>query len=92
MIRIDYGPRLIKTLRRLGPEIHAETEKRLRQIAAGFGNPHQHGGLGLRKLGRRSYEARLSLHWRLVLVHHQDRLLAYDVMDHKEVDRRIHAK
>ena len=43
MIRIDYGPRLIKTLRRLGPEIHAETEKRLTQIAAGFGHPHQHG-------------------------------------------------
>ena len=87
MIQIEIGVRLLRTLRRLGPEISAEAEIKLARITEEFGQPHAHSGLGLRKIGRHSYEARLGLKWRLVLVRHVDRLLAYDVMSHDEVAR-----
>jgi mRNA-degrading endonuclease RelE of RelBE toxin-antitoxin system len=92
MIRVEFDQRLIKTLRKLGPEIHAATEKRIAQITEDFGNPHAHGGLGLRKLSQRVYEARVGLHWRLALVQHQDRLLAVDLMTHEEIRRWLRSK
>jgi hypothetical protein len=85
MIRIEVGPRLLKTARRLGPAVRQEAEERLTQLAREFGNPHAHRGLGLRKIGRRSYEVRLSRQLRLVLVLHEDRLLAYDILSHDGV-------
>ena len=87
MIKIEVGPRLIKTLRRLGPDVHAQTEKKLAQIARDFGSPHSHSGLGIRKIGRHSFEARIGLHWRIALIQESDRLLAYNVMTHEEILR-----
>lgn len=87
MIRVEIGPRIVRTARRLGPQVTAEAEKRIAQIAREFGNPRSHSGLGLRKIGRRSYEVRVWLQWRVVLVHHGDRLLAYDILNHNEVVR-----
>lgn len=79
MIKIEIGQRLIKSIRRQS-DLTDELEKILALIARDFGKPHQHAGLGLRKIGRRSYEARIGLHWRIVFVHLPDRLLAYDLM------------
>lgn len=55
------------------------------QVAAAFGDPHQHRGLGLRKIARRSYEIRVHLKWRVVFVHDGKTLTAFDVMNHDEV-------
>ena len=85
MIRIEVGPRLVKTARKLGPAVRAEAEERLAQLTRGFGNPHAHAGLGLRKIGKRSYEVRLSRQLRLVLVLHEGQLLAYDILTHDGV-------
>jgi hypothetical protein len=85
MIRIETLPRLSKTARRLGPEIQREAERRLTQLARAFGAPHEHSGLGLRKIGPRSYEVRLDQQWRLVLVRHGDVLLAHDILNHDGV-------
>jgi hypothetical protein len=63
----------------------AEVEAKLAQVAEEFGDPHRHGGLGLRKLGRRSYEARLGLGWRVIFIKEEDRLTAYDLMNHDQV-------
>ena len=92
MIRMDLGPRFLRALRRIKPDITDEAEKRLAQIAAGFGSPHTHGGLGLRKLEHRAYEARIGLHYRLLLIHETDRLTAFDVMAHEEVRRWLKSK
>jgi hypothetical protein len=54
-------------------------------VAAAFGDPHRHRGLGLRKLARRSYEIRVHLQWRVVFVHDGKDLVAFDVMNHAEV-------
>jgi len=62
-------------------------EEKLSQCAEHFGNPHRHGGLGIRKLGRRSFEIRLNLDLRIILIREADRLTAYDVMGHEGVRR-----
>jgi hypothetical protein len=85
MIRVDVGPRLIRTARELGPEITRKAEEALSSIAESFGAPHRHGGLGLRKLGPNSYEVRVSLQWRIVMIKEANRLTAYDIMDHDQV-------
>ncbi len=85
MIQVDIGPRVIRTARRLGPKVTAEAEERLREVARHFGDPHRHSGLGLRKLGRFSYEARIWLDWRIVLILDAGRLVAYDIMNHDQV-------
>lgn len=87
MIRVEIGPRIVRTARRLGPQVTSEAEKRIAQVAREFGNPHSHSGLGLRKIGRRSYEVRVWLQWRVVFVHDGDRLLAHDILNHDEVAR-----
>ena len=87
MIRVDIGPRVLRTLKRLGPAITAKAEVTIATVAQHLGGPHRHRGLGLRKLGRRSYEVRLWLQWRVVFLHERDRLTAYDLMDHEGVRR-----
>jgi hypothetical protein len=87
VIRIEVGPQVPKKLRELGPVALAEAEKRLAQLTREFGNPHIHSGLGLRKIGRRSYEIRVWLQWRIVLVHYGEWLLADDVLNHDGVAR-----
>jgi len=57
------------------------------KVSAAFGDPHQHRGLGHRKLARRSYEIRVQGQWRVVFIQDGETLVAYDVMDHDEVAR-----
>ena len=85
MIRIDVHPRLVRAALKLGGKTVAEVERRLALVAEQFGDPHRHGGLGLRKLGRRSYEARMDRGWRIVFIKEADRLTAYDLMTHDQV-------
>ena len=85
MIRVDIGPRLVRAARELGPEFTAKAEEKLGLVAEQFGDPHRQSGLGLRKLGRKSYEIRVWLQWRIVFIKEPDRLTAYDVMNHDEV-------
>jgi hypothetical protein len=92
MIRLDVHPRLVRAAWKLGSETVAKVEERLALIAAQFGDPHRHGGLGLRKLGRRSYEARVDRGWRIVLIKEEDRLTAYDLMNHDQVRKWLKAR
>jgi len=92
MMCIDFGARFLRSLRRLRPDLTDAAEKRLEQVAAGFGKPHVHGGIGLRKIGERSYEARLDLHYRIVFIHRADRLEAFDIMTHEEVRQWLRSK
>jgi hypothetical protein len=85
MIRVDIGPRVRKKAQRLGSDITAKAGEKIAAVAAHFGNPHEHSGLGLRKLGRRSYELRIWLQWRVVFIHEGDRITAYDIMNQDEV-------
>ena len=85
MIRILLSERIKKTAAKLPPEVREKASKVIADVAAAFGDPHRHRGLGLRKLARRSYEIRVHLQWRVVFVHDGKVLVAYDVMNHDDV-------
>lgn len=85
MIRILLTERIKKTAGNLAPDAPDGVSKAIAEVGAAFGNPHQHRGLGLRKLAKRSYEIRVHRQWRVVFVHDRDTLIAYDIMDHDEV-------
>jgi len=51
----------------------------------GFGFPHLHSGLGIRRLRKDLFECRAGLHWRIVFLAEKGRLTAYDVMTHDQV-------
>jgi hypothetical protein len=85
VIRILLGPRLIRSARKLTPETRAKVEASLSAVAAQFGDPHQHSGLGLRKLGRGLWECRVDIRWRIVFLQEPDRLRAFDIMNHDEL-------
>lgn len=85
MIAVTLSPRIRKTAEKLPPDVREKAGKVIAAVAAAFGEPHKHSGLGLRKLARRSYEARVHLQWRVVFIHAGKSLIAYDVMDHDEV-------
>ena len=92
MIRIDVHPRLVRAASKLGGQTVAGVEKKLALVAEQFGAVHRHGGLGLRKLGRRSYEARVDRDWRIVFIKEDDRLTTYDLMNHDQVRKWLTAR
>jgi mRNA-degrading endonuclease RelE of RelBE toxin-antitoxin system len=92
VIRIFTTPRNRKSLAKFSPEDRRKFQKRLEEVAAAFGDAHRHGGLGLRKLGRRSFEIRVHLRWRIVLILDGGELVAFDIMDHNEVGRWLHGR
>ena len=89
MIQVAISARLRKRVDQLPPEVRAAASEAIANVAAAFGHPQQHGGLGLRKLGRYSYEVRAALQLRVVFFLDGDTLTAYDVMDHNEVRRWV---
>ncbi len=59
---------LTKPFRKIVREAHRETEvtATLKLVQEGFGNPHAHAGISIRKPGKHLYECRTELAWRLV--------------------------
>jgi mRNA-degrading endonuclease YafQ of YafQ-DinJ toxin-antitoxin module len=64
MISVELTKRFKKTVREAGREEEVSTALKL--IIEGFGNPHAHTGLAIRKLGAHLYECRTGLAWRLI--------------------------
>ena len=57
----------------------------LSALSDGFGRPHLHAGIGIRRLRKDLFECRAGLHWRIVFFAEKGLLTAYDVMTHDEV-------
>ena len=85
MIEVLLSERIRKTADKLPPELREKASQAISKVAAAFGDPHQHRGLGLRKLAKRSYEIRVHLQWRVVFVDDGTSLIAYDLLNHDEV-------
>jgi mRNA-degrading endonuclease RelE of RelBE toxin-antitoxin system len=85
VIRIFLSRKCLKSLSSLTPEQREKAEAALRDVSDVFGQPHRHAGTGLRRLSSNYYECRIDLALRIVLLHRQDSLLAYDVMTHNEL-------
>ena len=83
MISVELTKRFQKLVRDARREDEVSTA--IQQVIAGFGQPHLHSGLSIRKLGKDLYECRTSLDWRLVFAA-QKGLLVFDLAgDHRAV-------
>ncbi len=85
MIKISVHPRFEKRLKDFPPEFRERCAVALTAVSKSFGDVHRHGGVGFRKLGKRSYEARIDLQWRIVFLRDGKNLTAFDIMNHDEV-------
>jgi hypothetical protein len=90
MISVELTRRFKKIVRKAGRE--AEVSAALKLVIEGFGNPHAHTGLSIRKLGKTLYECRTSMAWRLVFVADKG-LLTFDFAgDHDGVQNYLRGK
>ena len=84
-MRIELHPRLRKRTAKLSVRERDEIAAALRALEDGFGLPHRHAGLGIRRLRKGLFECRAGLQWRIVFFAEKGVLSAYDVMTHDEV-------
>jgi hypothetical protein len=83
MISIELTKSFKRIVRASGRE--DEVSATLRLVMEGFGNPHAHAGISIRKLGTRIYECRTGLTWRLLFVAQKGILTFVFAGDHDEV-------
>jgi mRNA-degrading endonuclease RelE of RelBE toxin-antitoxin system len=84
-VRIDVHPRLRKHVEKLSATERRQIAAALSALANGFGNPHLHSGLGIRRLRKDLFECRAGLQWRILFFAEKGILTAYDVMTHDEI-------
>ena len=87
MISIELTKRFKKIVRESGRE--DEVSATLTLMRDGFGNPHAHAGLSIRKLGKGLYECRTCLALRLIF-QAQKGVLTFDFAgNHDEVQNYL---
>ena len=64
MISVELSKRFKKIVREAGRE--EEVSATIKLVLEGFGKPHLHSGLAIRKLGKCLCECRTGLAWRLI--------------------------
>ena len=84
---IALDPAVLQRLRDLAGRERAEALAALCDLAEGFGRPHVHAGLGVRKLGERLFECRVGLSLRLVFQDRPEALFVVFAGSHDEVRR-----
>ena len=90
MISVELSKRFKRIVREAGQE--AEVSATLKLVLDGFGKPHAHTGLAIRKLGKHLYECRTGLAWRLIFEAHKG-VLTFDFAgDHDEVQNHLRSK
>jgi hypothetical protein len=90
MISVELTKRFRRIVRQAGRE--TEVADALRLVIEGFGHPHAHTGLGIRKLGVHLYECRTGLAWRLVFEARKG-VLTFDFAgDHDEVQNYLRGR
>jgi len=90
MISVELSRRFKKIVRAAGRE--AEGSAALKSVLDGFGQPHAHTGLAIRKLGKHLYECRTGLTWRLIFEAHKGVLIFDFAGDHDEVQNYLRGK
>ncbi len=90
MISIELTRRFRKIVREAGRE--DEVSATLKLLLEGFGNPHAHSGLAIRKLGKQLYECRTGLSWRLIFEARKGALTFDFAGDHDDVQNYLRGK
>jgi len=90
MISVELSKRFKKIVRDARRE--SEVSASIRLVIKGFGKPHLHTGLSIRKLDQRLFECRTDLNWRLVFEAEKG-VLTFDFAgDHDEVQNYLRGK
>ena len=90
MISVKLSKRFKKIVRDARRE--DEVIAALNLVKEGFGRPHAHTGLSIRKLGQHLYECRTGLAWRLVFAAQKGELVFDFAGDHDEVQNYLRGK
>jgi mRNA-degrading endonuclease RelE of RelBE toxin-antitoxin system len=85
MVRVDLHPKFLLRLHKLSTSDVAAVEAALIQLRNGFGQPHLHGGLGLRRLRRNLFECRAGLELRILFWVKAGTVTVFEVLTHDEV-------
>jgi mRNA-degrading endonuclease RelE of RelBE toxin-antitoxin system len=84
-MRIDLHPRFRRRVAKLGAAERTQIADALRTLQDGFGFPHLHSGLGIRRLRKGLFECRPGLQWRIVFFAEKGTITAYDVLTHDQL-------
>jgi mRNA-degrading endonuclease RelE of RelBE toxin-antitoxin system len=77
-----------RALKHLSPEIQQQVLDAARRLPSAFGRPHQHSGLGLRRIGS-FYEFRVGLQWRVLFIILKSDAVLLTVGNHNEIVRYV---
>jgi len=84
---IFLSPRFRTVVRNYPKPVRAEIGQAIDRLFAALGQPHQHAGLGLRKLVKNYFEIRVGLELRLVFRVEPDAVIFAFAGTHDEVRR-----
>lgn len=84
-MKIALHPRFQKCVGKLNAADRNLVAESLCTLRDGFGFPHLHSGLGIRRLYKDLFECRAGLRWRIVFFAEKDLITVYDVMTHDQV-------
>jgi hypothetical protein len=84
-VKIDLHPRFRKGVGKLSVTDRNRIADSLCALRDGFGLPHLHSSLGIRRLRKGLFECRAGLHWRIVFFAEKGLITAYDVMTHDQL-------
>ena len=84
-MKIDLHPRLLKRIGKFSAADRRQISEALRSLRDGFGKPHLHAGLGIRRLRKDLFECRAGLRLRIAFLAERGALTVYDAMTHDQI-------
>jgi len=89
---LTVDPAVLRRLRESPKPEKIECLLALCELIEGFGRPHIHSGLGIRKLGNRLFECRAGLALRFVFLDRPDDLFVSFLGNHDEIKALLRSR
>ena len=88
-MQVDLSESFRRDVRKLPKSRRRDIARAIAAVRDGFGKPHFHSGLGVRRLRRNYFECRAGLDLRLVFRAERGRLTFFAAGDHDAVHRLL---
>jgi hypothetical protein len=89
---LSVDPQVLKRLKQFEKTERVECLLALVELTDAFGQPHRHGGIGIRKLGNSLFECRGKLALRFIFENRVEDLFVFFLGDHAEVRRLLRGR
>lgn len=86
---LAIDPVVLRRLRELPKDNRAECLLVLCELPEAFGRPHAHGGIGIRKLGKKLFECRAGLSLRFIFLDRPNEFYVSFLGNHDEVKKLV---